>query len=308
MPPEQWIEGGKVGTPADLYAFGLILSELLAGRHGLADLEAELDEEGWYQLHISGVPSRLRTGPAKDANRLPLEVEQLYQALLAKRPEDRPSAGQALTVLQQAAAQLGEDPYIPPEDYYPRTDEHRLMTWRNWAVTCASFERFEKALARNEQALAIDPSGCSVLITQANIKGALGLRARRTEDRTRLLEEALGWYDRALVAATTDIERTTGLNGRATHLMELGRYNEADGAFATALMFDANYGFGWCYRANNALRWSRAEVEAGRHNEAMRLYAIAESYAQEAQRVGLNHPNVITLLAEIQRERSLLES
>ncbi len=308
MPPEQWDVDGDVGPAADLYAFGLILSELLAGRHGLADLEAELDEEGWYQLHLNGTPRPLRSGPTEDASRLPVEVEQLYRALVAKRPKDRPSAEEALSILQQAAAQLGEEPYKPP-DIYPRTDEHRRMKWSNWAITCAHFDLFKEALERNERALTLDPHKFDLLHARGSMLGTLALRSRgagRYEEGRQLLNEALGWYDRALDAATTDIERGSVQGMRALQLSHLDYYAEAESAFALSLAARPDDGNSWFNRAINAVRHARAEADAGRQAEAPQLLELAEEYIDIAAHLGLASPQVAQLLGAIQQLRARL--
>jgi serine/threonine protein kinase len=308
MPPEQWDTDSEVGPPADLYAFGLILSELLAGRHGLADLESDLDEDGWYQLHLSGVPRPLRSGPAPGASRLPEAVEQLYHALLAQEPHDRPTAEQALAVLQQAATQVGEAPYTPP-DVFPRTEEHRMAKWGNWASTCFRFGRYEEALARNDRALALAPHQFELLHTRGAILADLGRQAQQAghpEEGVRLLEEALGWYDQASAAATSDFERVGALGMKALRLSDLGRYAAAEAAYATALALDPGDGIGWYNRALNGLRWARAEAQSGQRAEALRRYTLAEGYAREAVRLRPNYDRAHRLLATIQQERARL--
>ncbi len=310
MPPEQWDTNGNVGAPADLYAFGLILSELLAGRHGLADLEAELDDEGWYQLHLNRTPRPLRSGPAEGASRLPAEVEQLYYALLAKRPEDRPTAGEALAVLRQAATHVGEEPYIPP-DIWPRTDEHRMMQWHNWANTFARFDLSKEALTCNERALAIDPNNVIVLNSRSNIVASAGRKAEergQTDQGKRLLEEALRWNERTLGAATTDGERTLAQSMRALRLAELRRYAEAEDAYATVLALDPNNGSAWRNRTLDSVRWARAEAQAGQRSEAVRLYRLADGYIRQALRLSPNDARNIELRDIIQHERAQLES
>ncbi len=309
MPPEQWDVEGNVGPPADLYAFGLILSELLAGRHGLIDLEADLDEDGWYQLHLLGAPRPLRTGPAESASRLPVDVEQLYQALLAKRPESRPTAAEALSVLRQAASQLGEEPYVWHE-LYLRNDEHRQMAWHNWSVTCLDFDLLEEALVRNKRALALDPRRSSTLNTQGNISARLGLReleAGDTEQGVLHLEEALDWHSQAIAAATTNADRALAQGMKAARLNELGRYAEAEIAYAEALAIDADHGVTWQNRARNEWAWARAERDAGRRTEARRLYALALSHTQEALRRGPNDPETLRIFTSVQRERDRLD-
>jgi tetratricopeptide (TPR) repeat protein len=309
MPPEQWDIKGNVGPPADLYAFGLILSELLAGRHGLADLEADLDEDDWYRLHLHGAPRPLRTGPAESANRLPAAVEQLYQALLAKRPESRPTAEEALSVLRQAASQLGEEPYVWRE-HYLRTDEHRQMAWHNWAATCLDFDLLEEALVRTERALALDPRRSSTLNIRGNISARFGqreLEARDTEQGILHLEEALDWHSQAIAAATTDSDRALAQGMKAARLNELSRYAEAEIAYAAALTIDSAHGGTWQNRARNEWAWARAERDAGRREEARRLYALALSHAEESLRRSPSDPETLRIFTSVQRERDRLD-
>jgi tetratricopeptide (TPR) repeat protein len=295
MPPEQW-EDEEVGTPADLYAFGLILSELLAGRHGLVDLEEALDQEGWYRLHKSGTPRPLRTGPAEGASRLPQEAEDLYERLLSKRAEQRPTAAEALSVLQQVAQQLGEDPYIVPE-IAPRTDANRVAKWANWAGTYHRFNRYEEALARNERALEIDPNHLNALIIQGSILGELGLaamRAGRIDEGRRQQEASLACVDKALEVTPPDdaMHRKMLYNTRGVTLSQMGRYAEAEADYAESLRLAPERANTWNNRANNALRWGEAEARAGRKEEARRLFQAGLSQVEQAERYQPN--SVIT--------------
>ena len=308
MPPEQWLADGAVGTPADLYAFGLLLSELLAGRHGLGELEAERSEADWYALHTTGAPRPLRGGPADGAARLPAAVEDLYQGLLAKRAEARPSAGEALAVLQQAAVALGEAPYTP-EDGFPRTDEHRLVVWHNWAIAYFNFGRLEEALERNQRALALAPTDFNALNTRGNIVAQLGLRARAAGQEAAArarLEEALGWYERALAAASTDAEQVTAHGGRGARLNELGRYGEAEAAYAAGIALDAESGILWYNRTNNLLAWAQTESAAGREAAARALLGRAEASLAETARLLPNDPGVASQRAALQQLRRQL--
>ena len=298
MPPEQW-EDETVGTPADLYAFGLILSELLAGRHGLADLEPKLDEErldeeGWYRLHTSGIPRPLRTGPAEGASQLPQAAEDLYVRLLAKRPEDRPTAEEALSVLRQVAQQVGEEPYTVP-DVYPRTEERRLIVWHNWATTYFGFGRDEEALERNDRAFALASDHVFVLLIRGNILGRMGLAAlgagQEAEGRARQ-EEALACYDRglAVVPASDTLHRAILHDARGNLLSRMGRYAEAEGEYAAALALMPERGVTWNNRAANVLAWGRAEAQAGQSAEARRRFEAGLAHVAQAIRFAPNDP------------------
>jgi serine/threonine protein kinase len=307
MPPEQWIEGGRVGPPADLYAFGLILSELLAGRHGLADLETDISENDWYQLQISGTPRPLRYGPAEGASQLPLEVEQLYQALLAKRPDARPTAGEALAVLQQAAIQLRDAPYTPA--VFSRTDELRVMRWMEWATTYRKFGLFTQALERGMRALSLRAHDSRILHNQGNIIADMAQQALakgRLDEANRLQDVALGWFGQALAFATTDDERATIQGMIASQLSALARYDEAEVVYDAALAIAPGDGVKWSNRANNAVRWAESKAVAGQLEEAMRLIEIAERYAKKTLQLRPNHPTIRDLLAGIKEMRAQL--
>jgi serine/threonine protein kinase len=305
MPPEQW-EDEEVGPPADLYAFGLILSELLAGRHGLVDLEEALDEEGWYRLHKSGTPRPLRTGPAEGANRLPQEAEDLYQRLLSKRAQDRPTASEALAVLQRVAGQVGQEPYSVP-DVTPRTDEHRQARWRNWAIAYTRFGLLEEALKRNSEALALGSTDIGVLINRGNILGAMALRAvqaRRNEEGQQQYEESLACFARGLVV--TPAENISGHStlhwARGAILSEMGRYAEADSEYVEALHLTADNGGIWFNRAANARDWAQIEAASGRREEAHQLLQMGLRHVEQALRSGYSGPQAFSLRSSLQQE------
>ena len=82
MAPEQWM-GAAVGPPADLYALGIVIYEMMTGRKPfkVQDMSQLLEE------HKNGMP------PA-----LPLSagLEILTPSLMAKRVEDRPQSAQTV--------------------------------------------------------------------------------------------------------------------------------------------------------------------------------------------------------------------
>jgi len=304
MPPEQW-EDETVGTPADLYAFGLILSELLAGRHALADLEQPLDEEGWYHLHTSGTPRPLGTGPAEGASRLPQAAEDLYARLLSKRPEARPTAAEALSVLQGVAEQVGEEPYTVP-DLYPRTEERRQMKWNNWALTYQNFGRLEEALERNDRAFALAPDDVDVLLIRGAILAVLGqvaLRAGREAEGRARQEEALACFEHglAVVPAGDTLRRNRLHDVRGNLLSQMRRYAEAEGEYTAALALIPDDGISWSNRALSALEWGRAEAQAGRSTEARRLFQTGLAHVAQAIRFAPNDPRTQQLRNILQR-------
>jgi serine/threonine-protein kinase len=125
MAPEQCKGSGDVDARADLYAFGCILFELLAGR-------PPFNAEGGGEImamHIYEPPPRL----SQFAPSVPPELDVLVSKLLVKNPADRlPSAAYALAALERVslmpmAAQIvlltpggGRAPtYGPSTEYLP---------------------------------------------------------------------------------------------------------------------------------------------------------------------------------------------
>jgi eukaryotic-like serine/threonine-protein kinase len=81
MPPEQWT-GVNVGRWSDVYAFGVVLYEMLASR--LPFLGRSGAE--WAQLHAYAIPARLSTvQPA-----IPADLDLLVARCLEKDPSRRP--------------------------------------------------------------------------------------------------------------------------------------------------------------------------------------------------------------------------
>jgi tetratricopeptide (TPR) repeat protein len=226
-------------------------------------------------------------------------METLYQRLLSKRAQDRPDAGEALAVLQRVAGQVGQEPYRVP-DVYPRTNEHRLVMWHNWANTYYRFERYEEALARNEHVLALDPNNLEGLITRANILGDMGLaavRAGRKVEGRRQQEEALTYYAMGLsAAASDDILHRKGLHkSRGATLHEMGRYAEAEGEYVESLRLMPNDGGTWRNRANNAWDWGQSQAASGRREEARQLFQAGLGYLEQAERYDSNNPRIPAL-------------
>lgn len=85
MPPEQILNHAVDGR-ADLYSLGVILFELLTQR----PLFTEQDSQRLREAHLSQPPPALQD--KRPDLEIPPLVEQLFQRLLAKSPEQRPSS------------------------------------------------------------------------------------------------------------------------------------------------------------------------------------------------------------------------
>ncbi|XYI02060.1 protein kinase domain-containing protein [Sorangium sp. So ce1128] len=96
MAPEQALRR-PVGRPADIYAAGLILYEMLAGKHAFAERTGELPprQEVWAN-QVHAVPAPLAEAIPEGASR---SLSDLVARMLAKSPDERPSANEAFDAL-----------------------------------------------------------------------------------------------------------------------------------------------------------------------------------------------------------------
>jgi serine/threonine protein kinase len=303
MPPEQWVDAVSAGPPADLYAFGIILGEILLGTHPLLPWEAggyRASKDQWRRTHFEASPPPLATARTRawyaararmpDPPLLP-ELLKLFRGLLAKRAEDRPTAAEALAVLQRAAAFSGMQPYTAPE-ILPHTPEHECGKWHNWAISYFRFGQNDDALDRNDRALALASSHSSVLLNhhvltmRGNILGAMGR-----------IEEALTCYDRALarLPASDSNHRSVVLSMRGVYLKDAGYYERAEESFVEALQLTPESPVIWHDRAYNEWRWGEAFAKNGQREEAERHWQLGLDYVEQALPHNPNNPKITML-------------
>ncbi|MFD0635632.1 serine/threonine-protein kinase [Catenulispora yoronensis] len=95
MPPEVWL-GQKATPAADMYAFGATLYALLTGDYPFPGPTAA----AWMRQHLDVEPPRWE-GAAD-------HVGDLIHRLLAKDPDERPSAAHSQQILEQVQGRLGK--------------------------------------------------------------------------------------------------------------------------------------------------------------------------------------------------------
>jgi len=298
MPPEQWQDARSVGPAADIYGLGIMLSEMLAGRHALLDLSQRHSMDEWRRAHRNPQPMPLRD-VAPD---VPEVVETIYQRCLAPDPADRPSADEVLATLQAGARTIGADVYKPTE-MASHTPFNEFAYWHTSAIAYLTFEKYEEALGRIDRALTLRHDAWDALNTRGNILASMALEAANNERS----EEALKWREQALQAYHASLEvmpsgdtawQKTAWSNIGGWLSMSGQFAEADGVFVQALAanpsFDATL-----QRALNYRYWAMAEFEQGRIGEATRLIAEGIAAAERATGMDPTNPRAQKLLAAL---------
>ena len=318
MPPEQWEDARYVRTSADVYALGIMLSEMLAGRHALLDLNQPQTQANWRAAHRNPQPRSLRE-VVPDA---PAAVETIYRRCLAQDPDDRPSASDVLSALQEGARSAGLEVYAPFE-LVKHTPYNEFAHWHVWSIAYDNFELYPEALARSDRALTLarqlhaeQPELLpAALMERGDVLKGLGGQALEAGDYTAAAE-----YDRQVEACyqeslATRPPATTqeGRTGRAYVWHQIGvfnsargRYAHAENAYDRALNLEHDMADTFFARGNNLRKWGLAEERAGHRAAALEHLHQARIHAVTS--LGMNYPPARRLFDAIEGDILRLEA
>jgi eukaryotic-like serine/threonine-protein kinase len=116
MAPEQ-LTRQEVGKPADIYAVGLIVYELVAHKHAFSETSGDLPLKNEVRMHhLHAVPAPLVESVAGFRQK---RLSDFVARMLAKAPEERPTAGEVYDVLLEeftlysAANPQAEGRFVP---------------------------------------------------------------------------------------------------------------------------------------------------------------------------------------------------
>ncbi len=310
MAPEQWEDARYAGTPADIYALGIMLSEIFAGRHALLDLEQAHAQAEWRRAHANPRPRPLRDVVPE----IPPIIEAIYRRCLAADPDDRPTAGEVLAALQEGARAAGEDVYTP-EEIAPHSQYNEWGYWHNWSVAYLNFDLLDEALARNDRAIGLAQQFKSdrpnlyadTLLTRGNILQELGeiaLSAGNRAELARLDQQVEAVYLEAQSAYPPATE-PQGRLSRSFVWNQVGifnkrrsRYAHAEDAFRRAIALKPDKTETYYNRALNQAQWGLAEAAAGNLTSAVEHLHQARVHAVTA--LGLGDPTAQRLLEGIE--------
>jgi serine/threonine protein kinase len=317
MAPEQWVSARYVGPPADIYALGIMLSEIFAGRHALLDLNQPATQADWRRAHSDPHPRPLRA-VAPD---VPEVIEAIYQRCLAANPTNRPTAEAVLAALQAGARDAGQEVYTPSE-IVPHSLWNESAHWHQLSIAYFNFKLYDEALARNDRALELArrqrserPEGlANTLVVRGNILNALGARAweaHHDAEATRIDQEVEATYQEALYTYPP-VSTPEGRRGRATVWKQIGvfnnerqRYAHADDAYGRALTLQPEKADTYYNRALNQAQWAANEAQPGRLDAAAAIARLRQARVYAVTAVVMKFPpagRLVQTIEEMLRE------
>jgi tetratricopeptide (TPR) repeat protein len=249
MPPEQFTSAATCDERSDVYAFGVVLYQMVSG--GTLPFLAAPPRDGslaerrrfWaemYQLHRTASIPQLHTPLFPIIERcLVKEPGQRYQSFLEVRealePLLRQEAGEVIQAPVAGQLTAGEwhikgyslatmglwQKAIECYDWSLALEPQHAATWTNKGRCLAALEQREEAIECYDQALALNPLFADTWNNKGTTLVALEQR-----------EEAVICFDRAL---RLNPQFAEAWNNKGTTLLDLGRQQEAISCFDRAL-------------------------------------------------------------------------
>lgn len=228
MAPEQFLDAKNVDFRADLYAFGVVLYEMISGErpfkgHKLKTLGKQ---------HLTSAPPALAPLVPRKYAKFAREIDRIVMKCLEKKPEDRYPTFAALRkelaeLLWEVAAKRVPTPKESELDAWDLTSKgvslgtikrfaeerscyHEAIAsssryapaWFNLAACLGDLGQLEKAIMAANVALRINPKSVPALVNKALALCVLGRasEARSPADQAVRLEpmDPIAWYGRGL--------------------------------------------------------------------------------------------------------------
>ena len=235
MPPEQFSDAASCDERSDIYSFGIVLFQMVAG--GVLPYAAEERTFGaWHKVHSETVPPRLQSPLSPIVARcLEKEPASRYQHFWQLRGDLEP-------ILQRRTCEVVRIPE-------PRTLD--AWEWHNKGNNLVTLGRHEEAVRCYDRALELEPRNAGTWSDK-------GVSLRRLGR----LEEAIDCHEEALEHDPRDAGAWVN---KSACLIDLGRREEADGCYDEALKLDPRNAGAWSDKGSNLSK-------LGRHDEAIRCH------------------------------------
>jgi len=241
MPPEQFVLGARLGPWTDIYAFAVLLRQMLTG---------ELPPPGRAAEHIdSSVPART----------IPDQLAALIRRCVEPDPTRRPAS---FAEVREQLAQMYRPITGARAPAAPRPGAVGANTWLDRSIAFRSLGLAENALAAADRGLALRPSRRKV--ENSKLWQVRGLALVELDRRP----EALGSYDRALQLNSREPSLWASKGGA---LSELDRYQEALECYDRCLKIAPDYATAWRNKASTLSHLERYEESAAAFQRAARL-------------------------------------
>lgn len=267
-PPEQSEDPRAVGPEADIYAFGVMLYEMLTG-----------------QLPFLGPTREDVPSPRHLNQQIPPRLSGLVRMCLAQDPVRRwPDFAALQAELESIYHAVTGQVYTPPEAV---TEE----TWCELGVTQFETGKVRLALASFEKALALNPESARAWIHKARVltQGGQYAAALQCYDRALQVSQRLrgAWNDRGLLLhmmgddreALRSYDKALALhpnyhqawNNRSLSLFTLGRLNDALAALDRALALAPGYADAWFNRGGVLHKLGRLREALASYDKVIEL-------------------------------------
>jgi eukaryotic-like serine/threonine-protein kinase len=254
MAPEQFADARRVDVRADVYAFGVMLFQMVTGR---LPFEGQTWQD-FHRLHVTAPPPSLPHGSVH-------ELDALIKTCLAKDPAYRFPGFSAVRDRLQEIYRMRAGGLEPPEGRERSLNRAQLS---NKALSLGFLGQPEESLLVHEQVIAEHPD---------DARGAwIGkIQALRSIGR---YEEALAWAEETAsrLPAVRASEADTGLwwslwVAKGEVLWALERLGDALACFDMALEIDPSIDIGWSRKAEVLSRLERYSESADCYGRLVEL-------------------------------------
>jgi tetratricopeptide (TPR) repeat protein len=242
MAPEQFEDNSQVDARVDIYAFGVMLYQMVKG-------ELPFIGEDWQQLE------RLhKTQPAPHLARTDKRLAALVQTCLEKDPARR------FSDFKQVRERLAEIYASVTGSAFPECAKGTALTavqWNNKGSSLDNLKRTAEAIACYDVALKLDPLLASAWFN----KGVAFFESRE-------IQEALACYERAL---TLDTKSEQVWSNKGVVFKSLGRIEDAMACYERAIKCNPRYPNAWVNKGVALRTMGENEQALACYDHALRL-------------------------------------